>query len=92
MRSRQSGPSVSPAASTVRRAVAAAALVVCAASCANPRTQAAIAQELNDAATEISGVKSDVAQLQSDVDSLRHVVAKQDTIISRLVEVTHVPR
>jgi septal ring factor EnvC (AmiA/AmiB activator) len=72
--------------------VTAAALVVGATSCANPRAQAAIAQELNDAATEISAVKGDVAQLQSDLDSLRQVVAKQDTVISRLVEVTHVPR
>jgi hypothetical protein len=58
----------------------------------NPRAEAAIIQELNDAASEISAVKGDVAQLQNDVDSLRQVVAKQDTVISRLVEVTHVPR
>ncbi len=51
-----------------------------------------MAQELNDAATEINGVKADVAQLQNDVDSLKQVIAKQDTVISRLVEVTHVPR
>ncbi len=60
--------------------------------CSNPRAEAAIAQELNDAASEINGMKADVAQLQNDVDSLKHVTAKQDTIISRLVEVTHVPR
>jgi outer membrane murein-binding lipoprotein Lpp len=72
--------------------ITAAAFAVAPLGCANPRAEAAIAQELNDAATEISAVKGDVAQLQSDVDSLKHVVAKQDTVISRLVEVTHVPR
>lgn len=69
-----------------------AAIVVAPLGCANPRAEAALAQELNDAATEIGAVKGDVAQLQSDVDSLKQVVAKQDTVISRLVEVTHVPR
>jgi len=71
-------------------------LVVCAlaaaGSCATPREQAAIAQALNDAANEIGGLKSDVAQLQSDLDSLRQVVAKQDTLISHIAEVNHIPR
>jgi outer membrane murein-binding lipoprotein Lpp len=70
--------------------VAGAAAAV--ASCTTPREQAAIAQALNDAANEIGGLKSDVAQLQTDVDSLRQVVAKQDTIISRIIEVNHIPR
>ena len=65
---------------------------VAAASCTTPRDQAAIAQALNDAANEIGGLKSDVAQLQSDLDSLRQVVAKQDTIISHIAEVNHIPR
>ena len=67
-------------------------LVLSAASCTNPRTEAAMVQELNDAATEIGAMKSDIGQLQNDVDSLKLVLAKQDTVISRLVEVTHVPR
>jgi len=82
-----------PRAPSVRyAAVLGATLLFASTSCANPRAEAAIAQELNDAATEISAVKGDIAQLQNDVDSLRQVVAKQDTVISRLVEVTHVPR
>jgi peptidoglycan hydrolase CwlO-like protein len=91
MRPRPTRRSFSPFASFVRCSFA-AMLALAATSCANPRAQAAIVQELNDAASEISAVKGDVAQLQNDVDSLRQVVAKQDTVISRLVEVTHVPR
>jgi outer membrane murein-binding lipoprotein Lpp len=53
--------------------------------CENPRAQAAVAQALNDAANEIGGLKNDVAQLQSDVDSLRQVVARQDSAITRIV-------
>lgn len=69
------------------------ALVLAAASaCVNPRTQAATAQALSDAASEIDGLKSDVAQVQSDVDSLRQVVAHQDTVINRLAALNNVPR
>jgi septal ring factor EnvC (AmiA/AmiB activator) len=74
------------------RVLAACCAMAAAASCTTPREQAAVAQALNDAANEIGGLKSDVAQLQSDVDSLRQVVAKQDTIISRIIEVNHIPR
>lgn len=83
-------PSAAAARRVARLLCAAAALG--AAGCTSPRAQAAMVQELNDAANEIGGMKSDIAQLQTDVDSLRQVVAKQDTVISRLVEVTHVPR
>jgi hypothetical protein len=53
--------------------------------CGNPRAEAAVAQALNDAANEIGGLKNDIAQLQTDVDSLRHVVARQDSTITRIV-------
>ena len=55
------------------------------ASCTNPRAEAAVAQALNDAANEIGGLKNDIAQLQTDVDSLRQVVARQDSAIARIV-------
>lgn len=60
--------------------------------CANPRTEANVAQALNDAANEMAGLKNDLADLQTQLDSLRGVVAKQDTVIGRLAEVNHVPR
>ena len=91
-RSRRQTRDPFPSLATVIRCASAAMLLSAATSCVNPRSQAALIQELNDAASEISAVKGDIAQLQSDVDSLRQVVAKQDTVISRLVEVTHVPR
>ena len=61
------------------------------ASCANPRTEANVAQALNDAASEISGLKNDISDLQSQMDSLRTIVAKQDSTISRIAEVNHIP-
>jgi len=74
-------------------AICASVLALSAATaCVNPRTQAATAQALNDAASEIDGLKGDVAQVQSDLDSLRQVVAHQDTVISRLAALNNVPR
>lgn len=60
--------------------------------CVNPRAEANVAQALNDAANEIAGLKNDIAVLQTQLDSLRDVVAKQDTTIGRLAEVNHIPR
>lgn len=70
-------------------ALTAAVLIV--AGCANPRSEAAVAQALNDAATEIGGLKNDIAMLQTQVDSLRTIVAKQDTNIVHIAAVNNVP-
>lgn len=60
--------------------------------CVNPRTEANVAQALNDAANEMAGLKNDLATLQTQLDSLREIVAKQDSVIGRLAEVNHIPR
>lgn len=59
--------------------------------CANPRTEANTAQALNDAANEISGLRSDVADLETRLDSLHDIVAHQDTTIRRIAAVYNVP-
>lgn len=60
--------------------------------CVNPRAEANVAQALNDAANEMAGIKNDLAAMQTQLDSLREIVAKQDTVIGRLAEVNHIPR
>jgi hypothetical protein len=62
-----------------------------AAGCSNPRSEAAVAQALDDAANEIGGLKNDIAMLQNQVDSLRTIVAKQDTNIVHIAAVNNVP-
>src|SRR4051812_35362499 len=42
--------------------------------CTNPRAEANVAQALQDAASEISGLKNDLSNLQVDMDSLRAMV------------------
>ncbi len=61
-------------------------------SCANPRTESNVAQALNDAANEIAAMKNDLALMQTDLDSLRTTVAKQDTLITRIMAVNNIPR
>jgi hypothetical protein len=61
------------------------------AGCTSPRAQANVAQALNDAATEISGLRNDLAMLQAQLDSLRDVMAKQDSNITRIAAVNNVP-
>lgn len=68
--------------------LAAIALVT---ACGNPRTEANVAQALNDAALEISALKNDIAQLSTEIDSLRTALIKQDSTISRLAAVNNVP-
>jgi septal ring factor EnvC (AmiA/AmiB activator) len=61
-----------------------AVAILCVASCANPKSEAATAQALGDAANEIGGLKNDIAQMQMEMDSLREIVAKHDTVITRI--------
>ena len=77
-----------------RRALAAAfaaATPIFVASCGNPRTEANVAQALNDAANEISGLKNDIAQLSTEIDSLRQIVVKQDSNITRIAAANNIP-
>lgn len=59
--------------------------------CMSPRAQANIAQALTDASTQISAVQQDVSALQDQLDSLRQIVARQDTIIRRLATLNNMP-
>jgi hypothetical protein len=60
-------------------------------SCRDPRAEANIAQAMTDVGTQISAMQQDYAILQSEVDSLRGVVARQDTIIGRLASMAGLP-
>ena len=76
--------------SSIRILAFVAATVVITA-CDNPRTSANVAQALNDAATEISGLRNDLAMLQAQLDSMRDVMAKQDSNIARIAAVNNIP-
>lgn len=60
-------------------------------SCRDPRAEANIAQAMIDVGTQISAMQQDYSLLQGEVDSLRQVVARQDTIINRLASMAGLP-
>jgi hypothetical protein len=60
-------------------------------SCRDPRAEANIAQAMIDVGTEISALRQDYAAMQSEVDSLRGVAARQDTIIRQLASMAGLP-
>ena len=77
--------------SRLRPLAGAAILAVAIAACGNPRTEANVAQALQDAANEIGALKDDMAQLSLQLDSLRQVVIKQDSTIARIAAVNNIP-
>ena len=69
-------------------------LVLCLAvvgSCRDPRAEANIAQAMMDVGSTLSSMQQDYAMLQSTVDSLHTIVARQDTIISRMASHVGMP-
>lgn len=60
-------------------------------SCRDPRAEANIAQAMIEVGTQISSMQQDYAILQSEVDSLRGVVARQDTVLTRLASMAGLP-
>jgi prefoldin subunit 5 len=74
----------------MRNAIAFSALLLLC-SCRDPRAEANIAQAMTEVGTTISQMQQDYSLLQSEVDSLRQVVAKQDTIIRRLSTLAGLP-
>jgi hypothetical protein len=61
------------------------------ASCRDPRAEANIAEAMIQVGTEISAMRQDLAALQGQVDSLRGVAARQDTLITRLAGLANMP-
>jgi hypothetical protein len=57
----------------------------------NPAADAQTAQALTEIADRLSALQQENAELQNQVDSLRLVVARQDTILRRLANLAGVP-
>ena len=75
-----------------RLLLAAALLLLPAAGCVrNPQSEAQAAQQFQEIADALNELRQSTASLNGTVDSLRTVVARQDTTISRMAAVTGVP-
>ena len=60
------------------------------AGCRDPRVDANIAEAMTQVGAQMTSFQQDVSLLQDQIDSLRQVVARQDTIIARLANVAGV--
>jgi hypothetical protein len=77
--------------STAYRALLTAAVVVVgAASCSTPQSEALRTQQVLEIGDAVNATKNEISELRGTLDSLRVVVAKQDTTIARLANVTGV--
>ena len=74
-----------------RRFVLAAALVSVA-GCRSPQSDAYLLEQLKQMGDELNASRQQAADLQTQMDSLRAVVAKQDTLLTRLAGMAGVPR
>lgn len=79
-----------PRAVTVRRILAVACLLLPAACFRNPEADMRTAQNFIEMGDAMNDLRENASVLANTVDSLRAVVAKQDTTIARLANATGV--
>ena len=61
------------------------------AACRNPRVDANLAEAMTQASDAITGLRQEQSVLQAQLDSLRGVVARQDTLLARLAAQANLP-
>lgn len=75
----------------IARGVGAATLIALAA-CRNPQADAYLSEQMRQMGDELNSARQQTAQMQADLDSLRGVVARQDTLLTKLAGMAGVPR
>ena len=60
-------------------------------SCRDPRAEANIAQAMMEVGSTLTELQQDLGDLHNQVDSLREVAARQDTIIRQLANLAGLP-
>ncbi len=74
-----------------RLRVLAATLSLVTLGCVNPATNADLAQQLQEMGDAITDTRAENALLREQMDSLRTVVARQDTVLRQLASMAGVP-
>jgi hypothetical protein len=67
------------------------AVILATAGCATPKFQADVATQLHAAADELQQQRQDMSLLQEQIDSLKVVAAKQDSLLKKLANLAGVP-
>ena len=74
------------------RRVGMAATLVALVACRNPQADAYLAEQIRQIAEELNASRQQEAQMQSELDSLRGVVARQDTLLTKLAGMAGIVR
>jgi uncharacterized lipoprotein YmbA len=62
------------------------------AGCRSPQADTYILEQLRQMADELNASRQQAADLQTQLDSLRIIVARQDTLLTRIAGMAGVPR
>jgi hypothetical protein len=68
------------------------AVLASVAGCRSPQSDAYLLEQLKQMGDELNASRQQASDLQAQIDSLRTVVAKQDTLLTRLAGMAGVPR
>ena len=71
--------------------IALACLLAVVASCRNPQADALLAQQMREIGDELNNSHQETAVMHEQIDSLRIVVARQDTLLRQLAGLAGVP-
>ena len=74
------------------RRICTIAAIALSSGCRSPQQDAYLVEQLRQMADELNASRQQAADLQAQMDSLRTVVAKQDTLLTRLAGMAGVPR
>ena len=74
------------------RAAWTAAVLLLAAGCRSPQSDAYLIEQLRQMGDELNASRQQAADFQSQLDSLRGVVARQDTLLTRIAGMAGIPR
>ena len=80
---------------TRRRAIVRAgclAATIALAGCRSPQSDAYLIEQLRQMGDELNASRQQAADFQSQLDSLRGVVARQDTLLTRIAGMAGIPR
>ncbi|MDB4916713.1 MAG: hypothetical protein JWM95_4357 [Gemmatimonadetes bacterium] len=68
-----------------------AVVLVAVAGCRSPMADANMVEQMRQLGDELNGARQDAAAMHDQLDSLRVVVAKQDTLLRTLAGMANVP-
>lgn len=66
-------------------------MLVIVAGCRNPQADALLAEQMREMGDELNNARQETAVMHEQIDSLRIVVARQDTLLRQLAGMAGVP-